>query len=646
LNLSAVHLSLPDATPKPTNKTENNLMGHQHTHACTCGCNNPIVNTLLHDIFSDEHIAKMTAGLSAGQASKATAEAVLITGGTIRPMTAGKATTVEAIGFAEGKVVAAGTLAAVQTAMDKSYKGYKKRTLTGGQTLLPGLFEPHIHTIFSGMMAEWVDVSPFDGQDMRKGYNKDWVKSALKAAVSKRGGKAVLATGLDPALILPQSGDTFSQINNLFLDEVSKTTPILVMSASGHTIYANTPALYQVYACPKNADYMKAHNYTSETVYADQTHGLLEEEVNMQPAINGFYDAIMETTLPIVKNMKAFFKDANARGVTSMYDALINEMYQKLLDVLFKTVAEPSVRLGGALYCETMDAVNNLKPYQQPETYSVMYHGHVKIVSDGSNQGLTGYQSKPYSCHLEGEPDCGIFNFTTGTYQQMVKTVIGKGWPLMIHANGDRAITETIAAYKAALSAYNGLPLRNRIEHCSLLDKNSIREMNALNLSPSFLIGHVGYWGDVFGKVIFANQTLDGKPKVDLLDPCKSALEGNLRISLHSDHTVTPVGPLRMMEQSITRVMEAPTADPSDNILNKAERLTPEEALRAVTYDAAWQCYADRWAGSLTEGYFADYIILAQDPVTMPADQISMNMRNIKVEETWLGGVQVYAAKA
>jgi predicted amidohydrolase YtcJ len=52
-----------------------------------------------------------------------------------------------------------------------------------------------------------------------------------------------------------------------------------------------------------------------------------------------------------------------------------------------------------------------------------------------------------------------------------------------------------------------------------------------------------------------------------------------------------------MMEQSITRIMEKKTT--SIEVLNSARCLTPEQALTAVTYDAAWQCYADKWVRSL-----------------------------------------------
>ena len=92
------------------------------------------------------------------------------------------------------------------------------------------------------------------------------------------------------------------------------------------------------------------------------------------------------------------------------------------------------------------------------------------------------------------------------------------------------------------------------------------------------------------------------------------------------------------MEQSITRIMEQ---DPQGRTLNEGEKITPAQALRAVTYDAAWQCHVDKWVGSLEIGKLADYVILDEDPITK-TDPVGI--RNINVLETWIGGIQYWTS--
>jgi len=616
---------------------------HNHDHMCFCACTNPIVTLLKEDLFGPENLALMTAGLSEKKPEVVQPAPILFTGGIIRPMIDGKADVVEAIGFAEGRVVATGSLSFVTGEMDAHFKDeYTVRNLEPNQTLLPGLFEPHIHVVFSGLMASFADVGPFDGQNIRQGYDRNWVKEQLRANLPTESEDAVLfANGLDPALLTPYSKDNFKDIDYTFLNEVSETIPIMVISASGHTVYINSPAISKVYQ--KNEAALK-DKYHTEKEFREIGRGLLQEETGLLYALGTFLPQIKALAKRDMNtNLDDFFTEANSRGVTSMYDAILEDAYLKYLNPYVDST-KLRVRLGGARYYDPKADFAHLPAYEAVEKYRDLYFGHIKVVADGSNQGLTGYQSEDYACLPETYKD-GIFDFhPQDTYPALIKLIIDQGWPMMIHANGDKAVTLTIDAYREALKTYAGTPLRNRIEHCSLFsNRKQLDEMAELGISPSFLIGHVGYWGFIFKDIIFKGQQLDGYDKVDMLDLCKSALDKKLRISLHSDHTVTPIGPLRMMEQSITRVMEShPREDGSSPVLNKDECLTPEEALRAATYDAAWQCYAEKWAGSLPKGHFADFIILAEDPLSMAHDKISMNMRNITVQETWLGGNVVY----
>jgi predicted amidohydrolase YtcJ len=412
---------------------------------------------------------------------------------------------------------------------------------------------------------------------------------------------------------------------------------MMLLSASMHTLYLNTKALEYVF--DHNPDIKS--EYTTVDRYISETKGQLQEGLQMTPALKTIKLQIIAMSIEINRYLTELFHTANSRGVTFMYDAGLNKGSVTLLTKYFETHPEV-VRTGGAHLCSNQEDVDKLEPYKEPEHYKPVYYGHIKVVSDGSNQGLTGYQSAPYLCNPAD--NTGVFNFPqTGipantippSYNTLINSVVAvKGWPLMVHANGDQAVTFAINAYQRTLAQYKGPELRNRIEHCSLLTADQITNMLQMGVSPSFLIGHVGYWGYAFKEVIFGE-------KAQMLDLCGSTLAAGMRITLHSDNEVSPLGPLRMMEQSITRIMEK---NPKDiEVLNGAERITPEQALIAVTYDAAWQCYADKWVGSLDNGYFADFVILEQNPLSLNTPSLQyMKMRDIPVLETWLGGICVY----
>jgi predicted amidohydrolase YtcJ len=70
--------------------------------------------------------------------------------------------------------------------------------------------------------------------------------------------------------------------------------------------------------------------------------------------------------------------------------------------------------------------------------------------------------------------------------------------------------------------------------------------------------------------------------------------------------------------------------------------MTTEEAVRSFTIDAAWAAHQDKVLGGLTEGKWADFILLDQDLFAIPVNELWKT----KVAETWLAGKLVYAKSA
>lgn len=234
----------------------------------------------------------------------------------------------------------------------------------------------------------------------------------------------------------------------------------------------------------------------------------------------------------------------------------------------------------------------------------------IKAWSDGSNQAATGWQREPY---LDSDSR-GALNYSPEELATIVNRAHRDGWQVGVHANGDGAIDVTIDAFERALSADPRPDHRHRIEHCSVLRPEHIERMAQLELSPSFLIGHIRWWGTAF------RDRLLGPQRASFYDPCASALQAGLRISLHSDWNVTPLEPLRYVQDAVTRIMAE-----NGEVLNVDERIPVEAAPRAITIDAAWQCRADELTGSIEVGKYADVVILAQDPTTVDCRHLGLS---------------------
>ena len=172
--------------------------------------------------------------------------------------------------------------------------------------------------------------------------------------------------------------------------------------------------------------------------------------------------------------------------------------------------------------------------------------------------------------------------------------------------------------------------MRHRIEHCTFTWEEQFQRMKQLSVYPSFLIGHIYYYGDSF------RDKIVGEERANLTDSMATALKYDRRPTIHSDYNCQPIDPIRCIYNAVTRIVMK-----DGTVLNEKECASPEEAIRAITADAAFQCHMDDIVGTIEKGKMADFVILDQDPMKIDPKQII----NIKVEQTWADGNLVYDAK-
>ncbi|GEK11781.1 amidohydrolase [Pseudoalteromonas peptidolytica] len=613
-----------------------------------------------------------------------------INGGTILTMREGMNENVEAIGIKDGKICAAGSLEDVK----KEFPDPNPKTekIEGTATLIPAFIEPHVHIIPSAVINTGLDLSPFYGQQLRENvfpkqeYNFEWVTDTLNDEAKKipfGNGKAlgwILGHNMDPSLFSSGIKDINKETLDCQLKIPAKEVPIYITNTSGHLAYINSAAI-KVIKDYNNEITKNRSKYPDEKIVSTGHNGVLEELSEMVPVLETLikiYDCEKEddgikvtfklkqqAEKRIVQELEKLFENAVSSGITYMLDAALDERQIGILKAYAET---GKVRIGGAYLIDSLDKLNTSigslgLPNSGDEYFNLAF---LKLIADGSSQGLTGYQYTPYDCNenydvfaqaeqsdfseadknkiknLAEQNITGLFNYGYPLeFNGLMRIANNYGWPTMTHANGDHAIDRTLSAFKqAGITEKTKEQRRDRIEHCSLLSPSTMAEMEHLGISPSFTIGHVGYWGWNF------KNTIIGQQRADQLDLCASAINNHgMRITLHSDYSVTPMGPLRYMEQAITRLMES-APNQSLEVLNPNERLTPFQALKAMTYDAAWQCHADKWVGSLEVGKCADFTILAESPLryqnrnnmAYPAQ----GMRDIPVLKTFKGGKQVF----
>jgi predicted amidohydrolase YtcJ len=93
--------------------------------------------------------------------------------------------------------------------------------------------------------------------------------------------------------------------------------------------------------------------------------------------------------------------------------------------------------------------------------------------------------------------------------------------------------------------------------------------------------------------------------------------------------------PIQCISMAVTRIgIDGVT--PPEYMSNQA--ITPDEALRSLTIDAAYGTFQEDVKGSIKVGKYADLVVLSQNPLTVPEQDIN----DTQILMTIIGGKEEY----
>lgn len=522
---------------------------------------------------------------------------------------------VQALAVQNGKIVAVGT----QDAVTKEWQTDTTKVVDlKGQTLMPGFVEPHTHLILTTVFERlWLNLSNYS---LPQSSIEGIVQKLTAEVKNVPKGGWLAAFGVDPSRTTP----FMAELTKADLDKVSTEVPILVVNTSGHIAYANSKAL-EVAGITN-----KTPNPKGGGIYVKDAQGNLTGKCIEAPSFIPFLSFIpAPSQAQLADAVLATMNSVASKGVTTVSEMSVggNFGFEKevaLYKEIFAKNASP-IRIRGYLFSDNLPAgFNAIKPNEGDDRLRFI---GIKYVSDGSLQGLTGALSEPY-IYPKGTKDSGNLNFKNVEIYKLMKPFYDQGWQIAIHANGDKAIDQTLNNYEKLLSnGANSKDRRLRIEHFTVSKESQVKKAVKLGVLPGFTIGHVDYWGSAF------NNDLIGPERSSRIDPAGDFKRAGGRFSLHSDTPVSPVGPLNYISEEVTRLWQLPP----QKVLGPDQAVSVDDAIRAVTIDPAYSMFAENLVGSLEVGKQADLVVLEKNPrTTAPAD-----IRNIKVIGTWIDGKPV-----
>ncbi len=245
--------------------------------------------------------------------------------------------------------------------------------------------------------------------------------------------------------------------------------------------------------------------------------------------------------------------------------------------------------------------------------------GPVKFFLDGAFSTRTACLCEPYAdAALGGDVVSGLCSDVASPVAEL-EWLAKRRLQGAFHIIGDRGIEIFLDAFEEVASRHPDMgKLRIRIEHAQLVRREDIARIREL------------------GILVAAQPSALGSPEKDVkllgreralrAYPYRSLIDGGVKLSFGSDIPGEATSdPLLSIHMAVNR--------------SGPEAITALEAIRCYTRGSAYAEFAEERKGALMPGMLADFVVLSADPTAAPSSAI----RDIKVEETWVGGRRVYS---
>lgn len=483
-----------------------------------------------------------------------------------------------------------------------------------GKTLIPGFIASHEHPTLSAVFSSTVNVSgfKFNSSEMMWQHLKQKIEQANK-------GEWIIASGLDsvlmPDLVSPDLA---------FLDQLAPENPLFIISQTMHSFWANSKA-FEIHGITKlTPDPGKGSFYGKHE--DGELNGFISESAAAQPFLE-----VLKSPITMLGKYQDTLQGLVGAGFTSVASLGYN------MPPLFAKYASsedfsPRIRQFVYLHKDELEYLPE-SPDNGNDYFKIM---GIKLWHDGSPYTGTMAVSNPYLTNSLTEK-MGIKAGHKGEFRISDQELIGQlerfdsaNWQVAVHSQGDRSNLGLLALFKRYFATQNKLgnsqTLRHRVEHCLLIPKSVLKEFKPLGLTPSFHINHLYYYGDALAESII------GENRAETILPVKTAIELGLHPTLHADSPMFPADPFSLMKTAISRKTK------SGKFLGLDQAISPKQALRTMTINAAWQLNMETKLGSIEVGKMADLTLLNYNLYQLDVELWS----EIKVEGVWLAGEQKY----
>jgi len=479
-----------------------------------------------------------------------------------------------------------------------------------GQTVVPGLQDNHIHPY------RYV-TTIVRGVDLTGVRSLAELSDRLRQAADKaKPGQTIYATGRWSETDLAEKrGPTREE-----LDSLVPGHPVLLLQR-GSNAYLNTAAL-------------KAARIDRTTKALGGEPGSVPKDAKGEPTgvIVDSNEFLVARLVPI-EDLRALtlktFQELNALGFTSIREPSLQPEIMRLYRNLYEE-GKLTLRIGMG---------RDLGPGEADDVAQIV--GSVGAEGGSGNEWLRydslgefsvdgGWREQVTSTVKtpRGRNETVTANLSAEKFRQAVMVMNRLGWRPAPHVNADDALDLVLDGYEAANREKSIRDKRWVLEHASMIRLDQMDRSARLGvvISAQFQPYRGG------ANLMQSMARYIGKKRVEDMVPMRDLLDRGLIVTTGSDWGAgTTNNPFVPFYFNVTRKTE------DGLVIGAAQRISRTEALRVSTINNAYLTFEEKIKGSIEPGKLADFVILSQDILTVPDEQI----RSTQSLATYVGGQRV-----
>ena len=483
-----------------------------------------------------------------------------------------------------------------------------------GSTVVPGFIDSHTHLSSGAKIVTGINLSEIREKAV-------WLEMIKERVKTMQPGEWLLGGRWDYTF------ENKGYPTRWELDSVAPNNPVALSDIDGHSMWVNTMAIE-----------LSGIEADSEVPMGGQIV-LNEEGVPTGILLEGAMELVWQNESyvrdsDLARNeIEQVIDYATSLGITSVHDMSSRIELNKYKELAADQKLNLRIFWGEhSKFSQEDDSTNqNNLIYQLIDQYKVhddefgpmIEYGFIKYVIDGVLSTHTAALVDPYTDRPDviGEPF-----YIQNELNFLVKRANSLGMPVAIHAIGDRGVQMALNAFEFS----DHLNLANRVEHVEVIQPGTVERFRELNVTASMQPNH---GTGVIGKYITPRI---GSEREKFAYVWNDFLKGGVRLALSSDFATSPFSPLVQLFDAVFR--ESPSGL-YDGAWYPEQRISFDEALYAYTQIGADLSGWGEEIGSITNGKWADFVILNQ----RLNDPVGRELKDTLVSSTFFAGKEVYS---